>query len=210
VVLQILAGAALGLLLGTVVGFSQSPVAATVVGALTGALVLFLGFSSKSPPSGQLSADAKASAGRLSGFGFTCTAALLFSLFARTRDLLGVPIGTQIKTLTDARFSEDEAHSWVAYKNSGLYMRINREATADKDDPRTKTGLSVLFSDPGSDPCFNFDPNRIPDIDDRILGMRNSGPRFTNLADAVSKLDKPLKESVMQGIGQLICPQGTP
>jgi hypothetical protein len=210
VFIQTVSGIALGLLLGTLVGFSQSPVAATVVGALTGALALFLGFNTKSDGDGHLSSDSRASAGRVCGFGFACTAALLLSLYARTHDAFSIPIQSQIDVLKTAKYSDDEAHSWVAYKNAGILLRISREAIADKDDKRTQTAGSVLFDDPGADPCFVFDPKRIPKVDDRISAMRNSGPRFVGIADSVEKLDQPSKKAIMDGMTRLFCPEGIP
>jgi hypothetical protein len=208
--LQTVSGIALGLLLGTLVGFSQSPVVAAVVGALTGGLVLFLGFNTKPDADGQPTQDSRAAAGRLAGFGFACTVALVFSLYARTHDTLSVAVATQVNTLKSAGYSEDEAHAWVAYKNAGLLLRMNKEAIADKDDKRAATAESVLFADQGVDPCFSFDRTRIADVNERITAMRNSGPRFVTLADAISKLDPAKKEAMMDGMSRLFCPASTP
>ena len=57
--LQFIAGSALGLLLGHLVGLSSSPVVATVVGAVAGGMLVLLGFV----PKGQsLTADGGAAA----------------------------------------------------------------------------------------------------------------------------------------------------
>jgi hypothetical protein len=190
VFLQIVSGIAIGLLLGTLVGFSQSPVVATVVGALTGALALFLGFNSKSDSNGPASHNYRESAGRICGFGFACTLALVLSLYARTHDSLSVAIESQINAL----------------KNAGLLLRMNAKTIADKDDKRTLTTGTVLFAGTGVDACFNFDPKRIPNVDDRISAMRNSDPRFSALADSMDKLDPATKKSMMDGMSRLFCP----
>jgi hypothetical protein len=207
--LQITSGIALGLLLGTLVGFSQSPVTATVIAALTGVLALFFGFNAQSDADGRFLANSRVSAGRLCGFGFACTIALILSLYARTHDTLSIPLKTQISTLISAGYTEDEAHAWGAYKNAGILLRMNGKAIADKDDKRTQTAASVLFADPGVDPCFIFSSKRIANVDDRISAMRDSGQRFASLADSISTLDKTRKESIMKGMNDLFCPGGT-
>jgi hypothetical protein len=206
--LQTASGIALGLLLGALIGLSQSPVAATVVGALTGALALFLGFSTRGESGAAQSTASLASAARTCGFGVACTLAVVFALYARTHDAFSIAVKRQIDALVGAGFTPDEAHAWVAYKNAGLLFRINREMIASESDKRAQTAESVLFADPGVDPCFNFDSKRIPSVDDRIAAMRNSGPRFVALAEAISKMDSARKVAVMDGMSQLFCPTG--
>ncbi|MBB5063079.1 hypothetical protein [Granulicella mallensis] len=203
-------GVALGLLLGALIGLSQSPIATNVAGALTGALALFLGLSTKGESGGQLPTTLRASAAKTCGFGVACTLSVVLSLYARTHNTFSTAVKPQIDELIGAGFTQDEAHAWVAYKNAGLLFRMNREMTASESDKRAQTAESILFSDPGVDPCFNFDPKRIAGVDARVAAMRNSGPRFLALAEAISKMDPATKEAVMNGMSQLFCPRGTP
>lgn len=101
-VLQLLAGAGIGLLLGLLVGLSSSHVVATVVGAVAGGLLILLGLnSSKDDPS----ATPPPTAWRLAGFGFACSLALVVSVWVRAHHSLSPPIKDQVKELTDVGYS---------------------------------------------------------------------------------------------------------
>jgi hypothetical protein len=95
-VLQLLAGAGIGLLLGLLVGLSSSHVVATVVGAVAGGLLILLGFNSSKDDS---SATPPATAWRLAGFGFACSLALIVSVWIRAHHSLSPPVKDQVKEL---------------------------------------------------------------------------------------------------------------
>lgn len=70
---QAVGGAGLGLVTGTLVGLSSSPVVATVVGALSAALGAFLGL--RSPEAVSTGSDI-----RLGAFGICCVASIFLGL----------------------------------------------------------------------------------------------------------------------------------
>ena len=117
---NVLAGVALGTLLGLLVGLTNSPVVAIVVGALASGLLVLLGLGATK---GEDAAATRANAGRLCGFGFAAAAALLVGMGIRTHETLTPAPDLQVKRLTDSGFTNDEAHAWVAYKNAGLLFR---------------------------------------------------------------------------------------
>lgn len=203
--LQLLAGTALGLLLGLLVGLSTSPVVATVVGALTGGMLAFLGFASKDQPDSGMKASVDAAGWRLAGFGLACTIALLVGLLVRTRNLLSPPIKQQISELTDAGFTADEAHAWVAYKNIGVLMRTQPNTPTDKDKRAAATASSGLFATPSTDACNLFDPNKYSNQTEHLNALRIAGGRYAAFADSIAILDERSRAAMFGATKHLFC-----
>jgi hypothetical protein len=205
--LQLFAGVALGLLLGLLVGLSTSPVVATVVGALTGGLLVFLGFTSKDQTDSNTIASAGAAGWRLLGFGLSCTAALLVGLLVRTHNLLTPPIKQQISELTDAGFTPDEAHTWVAYKNIGVLMRAQPNTTTDKDKRAATTASSSLFATPDTDACSLFNPDNYSNQAEHLNALRIAGGRYASFAGSVASLDERTRAAMFSATKHLFCPE---
>jgi hypothetical protein len=202
--LQLLAGTSLGLLLGLLVGLSTSPVAATVVGALTGGLLVFLGFASKDQS--DFNRNCTDAAGwRLLGFGLACTFALLVGLLVRTHNLLTPPIKQQISELTDAGFTPDEAHTWVAYKNIGVLMRAQPNTLTDKDKRASTTASSYLFASPGADSCNLFNPDFYSNQTEHLNALRIAGGPYANFANSVASLDERTRTATLSATKRLFC-----
>lgn len=92
VVVDWLAGASLGLLVGLLVGLSTSPVAAIVVGSLAALLGGVFGLAEKLP-SGLVGSGAR----RLSAFALACVVALLGGVVMRTHHVLS-PSAAQLRS----------------------------------------------------------------------------------------------------------------
>jgi hypothetical protein len=204
---QLLAGTALGLLLGLLVGLSSSPVVATVVGALTGGMLVFLGFTSNSQPDSNTRSSFDAAGWRLTGFGLACTIALLAGLLVRTRNLLTPPIRRQVSELTDAGFTSDEAHAWVAYKNIGVLMRAQPNVPTDKDKRAAGTASSYLFATPSADSCDLFDPDKYSSPAELLIALRNAGGRYAAFAGSIAKLDERARAAALAATKHLFCPE---
>jgi hypothetical protein len=204
---QLLAGTALGLLLGLLVGLSSSPVVATAVGALTGGMLVFLGFTSNSQADSNTKSPFEAAGWRLTGFGLACTVALVVGLLIRTHDLLAQPIKKQVSELTDAGFTSDEAHAWVAYKNIGVLMREPSNLPMDKDKRAAGTASSYLFASPGTDSCDLFNPDKYSSQAEHLIALRNAGGRYAAFADSISKLDERSLATTLSGTKHLFCPE---
>lgn len=200
---QFLAGSALGLLLGLLVGLSSSPVVAAVVGTLTAALMVLLGFSKPDNPDDPNRTSA--SAWRLSGFGIFGAVALLSGLGIRTHNLFSQPIATQVDDLAASGFTPDEAHAWVAYKNAGLHLRIP-EGSFDKTSKLSSNASSVLFADSGSDACTLFDPSQYANSTEQWNAFNLRGPQYAQLVQFGRQLNDQQRTALIQSIKPLLCP----
>jgi hypothetical protein len=109
--LQGLAGAAIGLLLGLLVGLSSSPVVSVVIGALASGLMVLLGLANNASQSESQVERINAGAARLLGFGLVCSLALIGEIYIRTHDLMTPSPKAQVDELNKADFRDDEAHS---------------------------------------------------------------------------------------------------
>jgi hypothetical protein len=202
---QLLAGTALGLLLGLLVGLSSSPVVATVIGALTGGMLLFLGFTSRGHSDSNSPSSLEAAGWRLTGFGLACTAALIVGLVVRTQNLLTPPIKKQVSELTDAGFTADEAHGWVAYRNIGVLMRARPNTPMDKDKRAAGTASSYLFGTPGTDSCDLFNPDKYSNQSEHLIALRNAGGRYAAFADTIAGLDEKSRTVIFAATKHLFC-----
>jgi hypothetical protein len=205
--LQLLAGTALGLLLGLLVGLSSSPVVATVVGALTGGMLVFLGFTSHAQSDSNSPSSLEAAGWRLTGFGLACTVALIIGLVVRTQNLLTLPIKKQVSELTDAGFTADEAHGWVAYKNIGVLMRARPDTPMDKDKRAAGTASSYLFATPSTDYCDLFNPDKYSSQAEHLIALRNAGGRYAVFVASIANLDERSRATALAANKHLFCPE---
>lgn len=203
--LQFLAGAALGLLLGLLVGLSSSPVVGTVVAAVASGMLVLLGFA-PTAQSTDVGTASRAAGWRLSGFGLTCTVALLVGLFIRTHNLLTPKLKDQIGELTSAGFTADEAHSWTAYKNVGLLMRASSDMLVNKESRAAASASSYLFASPDTNNCALFSPEKYATPTEHLSALHNAGGKFAAFADSIAHLDSESRNAVLNSNKLLFCP----
>jgi hypothetical protein len=204
-VLQLLAGAGIGLLLGLLVGLSSSHVVATVVGAIAGGLLILLGLhSSKDDASG----TPPPTTWRLAGFGFACTLALIVSVWIRAHHSLSPPIKEQVKELTDVGYSPEDARAWVAYVDSGLMISGGKPVEQAKDTgPSAASASSLLFASEGKvDTCGLLNPGRYKDQNEQINAMRLQGGTWASYASYVEQLDAGHRDTALTSAKKLLCP----
>ncbi len=204
-VLQLLAGAGIGLLLGLLVGLSSSHVVATVVGAVAGGLLILLGLNQAKD--GAAGAQ-PLSAWRLAGFGFACSLALLVSVWIRAHHSLSPPIKNQVKELTDVGYAPDDARAWVAYVDSGLTVNGSKPVEQAKDTgPSAASASSLLFATEGKvDSCGLLNPDRYKDQKEQINAMRLQGGQWASYAAYVEQLDTGLRDTALTSARKLLCP----
>jgi hypothetical protein len=202
---QFCAGAALGLLLGLLVSLSSSPVVAAVVGAVVSGMIVLLGFVRGGDAPNSESA-ARASSWRLSGFGLTCSIALIAGLFIRTYNLAAPRIQNQVQQLTDAGFTPDEAHALVAYKNTGIVLRLKPDMVIRDTNRIGGIGASALFASPGTDNCALFDPERYASVTEHLKALRNAGGSISAFSDSVARLNPESQTAVLNVEKLLFCP----
>jgi hypothetical protein len=193
----------MGLLLGFLVGLSSSPVVASVVGAVSGGLLILLGLTS-----GKASTPASdpAIAWRITGFGILCTCSLLSGLWIRTQHVFTPPVKDQIKELTDAGFSPDDAHAWVAYTNSGLLIGSNLVAPEKGSRTAAGTSSSILFSTEGkTDACGLFTAERHKNQAEQINALQLEGGVWASYASYVAQLDPAGRDAALGSARKLFC-----
>jgi hypothetical protein len=113
--MDILAGCAMGALVGLLIGLSNAPVVGAVVSALLALLVTFLGLGGAGP----VKIDAKIER-RLVGFCIFCVIALLLGVAARANQWFAPPLSSEIKAWTDAQASTEQAVMFVAFERLGI------------------------------------------------------------------------------------------
>jgi hypothetical protein len=204
-VLQLLAGAGIGLLLGLLVGLSSSHVVATVVGAVAGGLLILLGLNSSK---NDASATPPLTSWRLAGFGFACSLALIVSVWIRAHRSLSPPIKDQVKELTDVGYSPDDARAWVAYVDSGLTVNGSKPVEQAKDaGPSAASASSLLFASEGKvDTCGLLNPDRYKDRQEQINAMRLQGGAWASYAAYVQQLDTGHRDTALTSARKLLCP----
>lgn len=204
-VLQLLAGAGIGLLLGLLVGLSSSHVVATVVGAVAGGLLILLGLNSSKD---EASATPPPTAWRLAGFGFACSLALIVSVWVRAHHSLSPPIKDQVKELTDVGYSPDDARAWVAYVDSGLTVSGGKPVEQARDaGPSAASASSLLFASEGKvDPCGLLNPDRYKNQHEQINAMRLQGGAWASYANYVEPLDAGQRDTALASARKLLCP----
>ncbi len=132
--MDILAGCAMGALVGLLIGLSNAPVVGAVVSALLALLVTFLGLGGAGP----VKIDAKIER-RLAGFCIFCVIALLLGVAARANQWFAPPLSSEIKAWTDAQASTEQAVMFVAFERLGILpageTASNRSRDADRRRP---------------------------------------------------------------------------
>ena len=161
---DIFAGAGLGLLLGSVMGLSVTPVVAIVIGALTSVLAVFLGLDGK----GSLTKLPKVNAVRIGAFGFATVAGLALGLHVRINNPIAVDPSVALARW-DAAFPDNAtlARQMMVYERTAivpatLAFQDSKSVTNVTTDP-TAAGAkqAVLFLTLSKfDACSRLDPAR--------------------------------------------------
>ena len=191
--LEILAGAALGMLVGTVVGLSASPVTGSL---LAGLLALLAGFFG-------LRADAAAvHLSRVVAFGATCTVALVFAIHSRANNTLGGDLNTS-KARWEAvgLYTPAEVKRLVALEVLG----VDLTQTGVKPDENAP-GRGVLHAADAST-CAILRPDRHATPADWRTAFEVSGGQWRALANAIAAASPEVQQRVLTAVYTLACPQ---
>lgn len=202
---DLLAGVALGTLLGLLVGLTSSPVVAIVVGALASGLLVLLGYNAGKPADEVTLAANRANAWRLCGFGFAAAAALLVGLAIRTHEVFTPSPDLQVKRLTASGFSPDEAHAWVAYKNAGLLFRVAPETLVDKEHRSANISTTTLMAGGGTDNCALATASNYSSQAEYLNALHVAGGLFGDFAGALQPLDPAHRAVASQFLQTAFC-----
>lgn len=165
---QAVGGAGLGLVTGTLVGLSSSPVVATVVGALSAALGAFLGL--RNAEAASTSSDI-----RLGAFGICCVASIFLGLSVRTHNSATRVFLEQKPSLKEEfewwkqlpNMTDDQARSLVIYRRLNL---LPTGVQAGKDAGPSVASW-VLFSGSAQSDCELLSDQRYATEDDRLRAI---------------------------------------
>lgn len=185
------AGGGLGFLTGLVLGLSVHQVVGAFVAALAATLASFFGLSNKAGPT-----DFGHTV-RVASFGVTCSCAVLLGIVIRTYELLAPSIADQVRTLTEAHYSPEEARTLIAFKTLGL---VPKGATAVQP-PGPAIGL---FSGPDAS-CARLSGSRFDTVPARLGAMRNAGDAWSNLANALADLPSDRGGAAIEAAYKLVC-----
>lgn len=121
---QVFAGMGIGILMGLIIGLSVSPVVKSILGTLSGLLGVFLGlqdsiFGKKEVAINSLSPIILSSV-RTGSFGIFCVLAILFGLYLRTHDTIGMSVENQVKKWTDAGYDSTMARELAMYEKLNM------------------------------------------------------------------------------------------
>lgn len=199
---DVFAGAGIGLLLGTVVALSNAPVVATVVGALTSLLALFLGLDEKSSTARLPSVNAL----RIGAFGFATVAGLALGLYVRINNPLAEDPSVAIARWNNA-FPENPslARQMMVYERTAL---APAKLTYDQKSGTTET-VSVNAAVSGAkqpvlygslsdyDACTRLDPVRFATADDALAAYGRGDPPKAVRVVAETIKDLPVSERAL-------------
>lgn len=149
-------GAGLGLAVGLFMGLTVSPVVGVVIGAIASSLAIFLGFGDGE--------HTQIKSIRIGAFGLLAALGALAGLYIRSNNLLA-PSLDQLKTeYTTLGFSEEEALSFIKFKEFGIIDESWKMAGGDSIAiTKFQAGTSLLFNSGrvSPDKCdeFDFDEN---------------------------------------------------
>lgn len=211
---NILAGAGFGLLLGVIVGLSQTPVVMGVITVLTGLLAVFLGLKAKGDAAEPDIAKQQHNNARISGFGIATAFGLVLGMYLRIAN----------------PFSEDpsiEAERWgqafpdnpVLASQAMLFERMGIEpsvwyfdpdaaivATVDVEQAKARRGglFGVLQR---ADLCNELDPELSSEDPEILLSVYDvpDEPVLLAIAAKVSQLPKTEQLSALRGVYFAFC-----
>lgn len=199
---EIVAGSALGLLVGALVGLSSSPVAANFLGVMTALLAAFFGLRGSATAEGEdpPRTPGNVSSGlRIASFSLACLAAILLSLFARTHALLSPSAAQQVGQWTSAGYTPTEARQLAAYQLLGILPANTTQAT-----PAANPTSSVLFG-VTTDECRLLDPSSFANARELNNAWQLAGLRWQKLAQAMQELSDANRLTVAKASWELVC-----
>ncbi|TPE58702.1 hypothetical protein FJQ54_16785 [Sandaracinobacter neustonicus] len=176
---NILAGAALGGLVGLLVGLSASPIAASAAAAVLALLVTFFGFG------GSIGAlRANVSGARMVGFGLAMTAALLAGIAVRAHGSLGPDFQQRVARFEAGGLSPDKAQDLAIYEQLGLRTGFLADVEAPTAVPATSPFAFNFNQDSADANCGLLNARYIPDPNERLEAMAQSAEPWASIGRA--------------------------
>jgi len=141
---QIFAGIGIGALMGLIIGLSVSPVVKSILGTLSGLLGVFLGLQDTIFGKGEKTEDSVSpvvlSSLRAGAFGLSCALFLIFGLYLRTNDAIGLSVKDQVARWTDAGYDSTLAHELALYEKINMTSKQLLSLHLSKSASNTREG----------------------------------------------------------------------
>jgi hypothetical protein len=191
---DVFAGAGVGLLLGTIVGLSSSPVTATVVAALSAGLLALIGFRKSDAESPEQPTNM-----RVGAFGFACVAGLLFGVFARAHSVLSPSLTAEQARWTSIGLKSDQAAKVVPFEETGIKFDNSIQASTPGG-----THSSVSFANSESGPsCDVLDSARYSSLNEQLNAMGINGGPIAQFGEAISTLNPKSQRQAISALHDL-------
>lgn len=145
-------GSGLGLAVGIFMGLTVSPVVGVVIGAIASSLAIFLGFGDGE--------HSQIKSIRIGAFGLVAALSALLGLYIRANNLLAPSLQQLKNDYMEVGFSEEEALSFLKFKEFGIIDESWRMAGGDSAALSTiQAGTSLLFNSArvSKDKCDKFE-----------------------------------------------------
>ena len=176
-----MAGASVGLLLGFASGMTTARVAAILIGAVAGGLLVLLGFQK-------------------------ATIALAVGVTARAHDWFGQSPATAQKRWTDASFSPTQARAIVLYEKAGL-MSGGAEDSGKIEEAKNAnagSGSSVLFAG-RAETCGLLNPAQYSSTDELVKSLQFRDEKLQKLGAALQAIAAAQRDGLVRAIYEATC-----
>ncbi len=195
--MDLVAGVALGALVGMLVGLSSVPVVGAVVTALVALLVAFFGLQGSAGP-----LKANASASRVAGFGGGMLLFLILGVLARAGGWLEPSMADRVKAYEVAGYSPELSREVALFDQSNLLTGSLKDQTPG-EMPGKRSG--ILFSD-GDDPsCAVLAQTLFDTPAARLTAMQQSGGAWKTVGELGAQLGPDKGAALAEAAWQLAC-----
>lgn len=195
---EIVAGCGLGCLAGLLVGLTTANVTATVLSSILAIGTAFLG----------LAGDAKFlqgayNSGRLIGFSFAMTVALLAGLWLRSHDILAPSSSDLFQEFRPLAGTDRDAWETVAFVKFGLIPKDKQVASAEQREAVKQYENTLFDSVPSW--CDDFRLRQGLPIDEQIAWLSSKGGEYAELAERIKQLPANVRPEVVHSFLFYIC-----
>lgn len=189
------AGGSLGLLLGTLMGLSATPVASIVITALVALLAGLFGLSESLSLS--LSRTAMY---RLTAFSLAATLATPCAVWLRTNGVLEPSVERHRAILREIGYPDGSKEQSEALRYA-MFGLLPATLTAGKDSQRERAG--VLYGDTPAGLCDDL--SRVHNADDLVLVLSRSDAHLRAAADAIRMMPTDQRGAAVQFAKLFLC-----
>jgi len=197
-VVEAVGGAALGSLVGLLLGLSATSVVGGMITSLAAVMVAFLGLNSSAK-------TLKSRSGlRTASFSLFCAGALIAGLEARSHNWFGITPSEQVRAWEAAGFGKQEARDLAVFGQLGI-VPAGRVA---QDPPKASPLSGFLFGTPAAD-CDALAKERFGSAVNRLDGFLHAGDRWSQVARAARGLPDERAAEILEAAYALACAPGS-